>query len=305
MTISDTMNKVNDKKIGLGMLSWKGRLTLQNTLQSYQKAKLLDIFDDNVIYFNDISDDDINIANAYGFKYTGGKNVGIYLGMEGIIESLKDADYILFLQQDCPLCELDVDHIRNTIESSVKLLNDKKIDIMRLRSRSNVGEGFSDVFKYIRYYGVKEMYKKLDLSRDNLTKSDLQDSFIKKIRRFIRPKKAKKMIGRAVYVEQNPEKLFPKYISKIEDTYVVSSEVINFTEQPFIISTKLMRYIFDFVKNNPSNRTLKGFQVPEIILNSKWWRDQKFKIGVSEGIFTHQRYDDSFRKEHEHFNASM
>lgn len=44
----------------------------------------------------------------------------------------------------------------------------------------------------------------------------------------------------------------------------------------------------------------------EHALNSRWWRRRHFKIGFcDEGVFTHNRFDDSWRPEHAAFNAAI
>ena len=56
-----------------------------------------------------------------------------------------------------------------------------------------------------------------------------------------------------------------------------------------------MLELLDWAKAHPKRRTLNGFQVLEINLNSPWWRAQHFKVAVGEGLFTHARLDGGFR----------
>ena len=51
---------------------------------------------------------------------------------------------------------------------------------------------------------------------------------------------------------------------------------------------------------------LNGLPVPEIILNtSGYWRGKDIPLAVSEGIFEHARWDDSFRADNPHFNRKL
>ena len=93
-----------------------------------------------MIYFQDISRRDINIANHFGVDYTGGPNCGIADGMRNAAEHL-GTDYVLFLENDCPAI---VDHleIRRQIANAIDHLEKGQIDIMRLRSRIYATNGF-------------------------------------------------------------------------------------------------------------------------------------------------------------------
>ena len=265
-------------KISLAILSWKAHDTIRKTLNSYNKENLLSLFDESFIYFNQISEEDKQLAKEYNIDYKGNpENLGFSGGLKNMILEAKN-DYVLVLQNDCNLVE-NFEECKKQLDIALKLLQENKIDIMRLRHRFNVGEGFSDVYKYT----------------NNLLR------FL----RFFNFKTRRVMRGRSVYIEKHPELLFPEVIKKENDIFIVDSSVINFTEQSFLISKKFMLELFDYIEKHPKKRGLKGFQVPEIILNCKWWRKQHFKIGVGKGLFSHNRFDDSFRKTHQHYNKSL
>ena len=105
------------------------------------------------------------------------------------------------------------------------------------------------------------------------------------------------MIGRAPYAIPDADLRFPEFISREQDFLVVDSSVINFTDQPFLISRQLMLALLDWAKEHPKKRTLNGFQVMEINLNTSWWRRRHFKVAVGEGLFTHARLDGGFRRQ--------
>ena len=182
-------------------------------------------------------------------------------------------DYLLMLQNDCPLVA-DASFTRRYLAEATALIASGQADIVRCRSRAHPGQGFADGKKFARYYGA-----------------GLRPA----LRRLLRPLKARRVIGRAPYAIADAERRFPAYIERKGDFLIVDSSVINFTDQPFLISRPLMLRLLDWAKAHPKKRTLNGFQVMEINLNSRWWRAQHFKIAVGEGIFTHARLDGGFR----------
>ena len=100
------------------------------------------------------------------------------------------------------------------------------------------------------------------------------------------------MMGRGLYIEKWPERLFPKYIWKTGDgMYIVDSKVINWTNQSILTTKRFFLQMLDYADQHPRSRTVNGFQDMEKPLNCRWWRRQHFKIGVSDGLFTHQRLD--------------
>lgn len=286
--------------IGVGILSWKSHKTLEKSLLSYEKNNFKDFFDESKIIFQEISSDDISLAQKYGYDYVGtSTNKGIQAGHKLIYENLL-TDYILILENDNPLVE-SVIICEERLKQAIKYLENKEVDIVRLRHRWNFGEGFS-LEKYLSFYSINELNEKYSYKEINEEKFD----FIKKIKRFFRPDKAQRVAGYSLYFEKNPHKVFPEFIKKIEDDFFsVSSNIMPWTNQSVLISRKLYGELLDFAYNNPSSRTSNGFQDLEKPLNCKWWRNQNFRIGVSEGIFTHNRFDDSWRKTHHAFNKNI
>ncbi len=292
--------------VGLGLLSWKAHKTLTKTLDSYAKNKFNSLFDESLIYFSDISKEDKIIAKKYGFKAVGGKNKGIAVGTENLAKSLK-TDYILVVQNDNPIVE-NLTFAKKHLKNAIKLLEEKKADLVRIRHRWKVGEGFADVRKYLRFYPANQVDKNFIFSEHGVKKTDLQDSFRKKTRRFFRLFKSHQVKGRSIFIEKNPHKLFPDVIKKQGDFFIVDSSVINFSDQCFLTSKDFfLNVLMRFVNENPTRnsrnrRTNNGFTAPETSLNSRWWRSQHFKIAQGQGLLTHNRFDDSFRKKHHSYN---
>lgn len=284
--------------IGIGILSWKAHDTLVNSLQSYS-LDFLEFFDKRLIYFSDISDKDKAIAREYGWDFAGGPNEGIAGGMKRLAENL-DTDYVLLLQNDNPLIEDWLTATRH-VQRAVNMLSNGKADLARMRHRWQVGEGFADVTKYLKYFPLFRMDKQFDPDHHDEKKLNFRDSIEKKLLRLFRIPKAHRLKGRSVFIEKFPNDLFPKYIKREGQFFIIDSAVLDFTDQCLLISRDLWLNVFvPFIEANPaSTRSSNGFQAPELCINkSKWWRKSHFKILQGQGIFTHARYDGSFRPEH-------
>ena len=283
-------------KIGLGILSWRAHETIRKTLTNYNDTRLFELFDQSLIYFNDICDEDRKIAEEAGLSCEGGPNIGIFGGMKALAKHLSEMDYILFLQNDCPAAA-DHDPIKRELDIAVDLLQSGQADMIRMRHRWEVGEGF-DLHKYLRYFGVKKLHPDFNFEQTGIRQEELPETVNKKILRMMRPGKAKKLIGMSVYLETNPLLRFPAYIQKEGESFIIDSSVIPFTEQSFLIGKAFMNQLFDYVEENPRKRTLNGFQSMEIALNVDYWKKGGFKTGISTGAFTHNRFDGSFRENH-------
>ena len=91
--------------LGMGILSWKGGDTLKQSLNSYANANLFSLFDETVIFLPEQGDYETQIAKDFNLKIFGSdKNLGILGGFKALAQSMT-ADYILLLENDCPLIE--------------------------------------------------------------------------------------------------------------------------------------------------------------------------------------------------------
>ncbi len=91
--------------LSIGILSWKSHANLHNTLLSYRNFGLLDIVTDIKILFQEISHEDIKIANYFNIKYIGlENNIGIGQGFLKLCEHAEN-DNILLLENDWILIE--------------------------------------------------------------------------------------------------------------------------------------------------------------------------------------------------------
>lgn len=285
------------KTIGLGILSWNAHKTLKKSLDSYPDT-FLNSFDERVIYFSDISDTDKKIADDYGWDYAGDMNEGIAGGMKRLAENMT-SDYILLLQNDNPLIE-DSHFAINHIQKAVALMEDGQADLARMRHRWIMGEPSACVNKYLRYYPAKKVADEFIIDEHREHPDNFNDSFIKRLRRICRPIKAKRLTGRCIFIEDKPEDIYPKTISRNDEFLIIDSSVLHFSDQCLLISRDLWsNTLVPYVDANPSKkRRPNGFQAPEICINGPWWRNKNYKILQGKGLFGNHRIDGSYRPDH-------
>ena len=291
------------KTVGIGILSWKAHETLEASLESYRDNGFLDLFDQRMIYFSDLSNIDKQIAAKYEWSYSGGANEGIAGGMKRLAENM-DTDYILLLQNDNPIVE-NAEFAEQHIRKAVELMEENKVDLCRMRHRWKVGEGFADVSKYLKFFPAQDIDQSFISQEHGFKNVEYRDSIRKKILRVLRFRKTHKLKGRSIFIERKPNQIYPDNIRRDGDFFIVDSSILDFTDQCLLISKKMWLDVFiPFVEANPSSRAPNGFQAPEICINRGWWRKKHFKIAQGPGLFSHARQDGSFRVEH-HTNSKL
>jgi len=120
-------------QITIGYLSWKRHSILTQTLQSHKENGLLDLVKHRFIYFQEISDKDIDIANQYKCPYMGNsENVGILQAFISMVEHCT-TDYFIFCENDWYLME-DHNTTRDILEDTIALL-DTECDVVKLRHK--------------------------------------------------------------------------------------------------------------------------------------------------------------------------
>ena len=266
--------------ISAGMLSWKAPKTVANTIAQYQDfpARLAEF----KVFFQQISDSDKAVATAANLPYIGREdNVGIQGGIKWVVESLT-SEYVIFLENDFNLC-VSVDEAVKELQKSLDWLKSGKVDMVRLRSRFNPGVPCGDPDKYF------EMYRPVEI--DPRYQLEYRPGKGNKLLQWIRPGKAGRIAARGAYVEKNPELVFPKIFTRDEVGLITSSKYLNWTNNPTLIRRDLFLQIIARAEAHPSSRTVGGMQDLEKPLNSLWWRAQDYKIGLIDGIFTHNRLD--------------
>ncbi len=261
--------------IGLGILAWRGSKSLEIALKSYAENNFFSLFDDAMIFLPDPDEQVQNVARQYPLRIeTHKQNLGILGGMEEIAKRIA-TDYIFFTENDNPLLENKREAKRQIIKA-LQLLASKQAIKARMRHTKKPGEKFDILGKYKRYYPNP-------------------DTPAAKIRRILRPGKALRLSGTAIYAEQNPDKKFPKTIKNAGDGfYLVDCKTMAWTNQSIIIDREFfLDTIIPYCKSVPFGRNINGFRSIEIELNrSKFWINSGWKIACGCGLLGHERAGD-------------
>ena len=233
--------------VSIGILSWNNVNTLRNTLKSYKKNGLLDLSEDIVILFQEITEADKAIAEEFKVKYIGlSDNVGIGNGIKLLAENAA-YDQILFLENDWELVEkkeITFDRLKSGL-----LKIQTGFDVVRFRSRKNPGHPL---------FSIAHKGKELDYYDDwhQCTSPHLLESL-----HWL-----------------DPAEKFPDKIQKEGDEFVTTSRWANWTNNPFLINKHfLLDTILPFAGESVSFE--KNI--------ASWWVKQNFKIAQGEGLFTH------------------
>ncbi len=258
--------------LGLGILSWRGAASLDHALESYQREDFFSLFDDALAFLPDPDEDVLKVTEKYPLRIeTSPENKGIRAGMEEIASRLK-TEYIFFTENDNPLLE-SRDEARRQIEKALELLATDQAIMARMRHVREPGEAFNTLAKYRRYFPEP-------------------DTLAARTRRLLRPLKARRLCGTAIYASSDPAARFPQYIQGAGDGfYLVSTKVLPWTNQSIIIKRDFfVETILPFAKSGPERAGNNGFPNLEIELNrSRFWRNSGWQIACGPGLLTHRR----------------
>ncbi len=120
----------------IAVLSWGAHETLLNTLGSYRKHGLDQLDAERVIFFQEYSKRDREVASAFGYKSFGSpENIGIAEAYK-LLVSYASGDLFLFLENDWEL----IQNPKEQIYDAAYLLEQGVIDVARLRSTVRPGE---------------------------------------------------------------------------------------------------------------------------------------------------------------------
>lgn len=233
--------------ISIGILSWHSGQVLVDTLTTYHNNGLFDMVNDVTILFQEVNQQDIEIASHFGLDFIGlQKNIGIGQAFIRLTENAKE-DYVLVLEHDWNLIE-NRETTYKTLSQSVSAI-ELGLDVVRLRHRKNPGNP---------HFSFRHKGKELTYYDDEIgcTSPHLLDSLH--------------------WCEPNVE--FPEYIQKIGDMFYTTSRYGNWTNNPCLYKKE---FYLDTVKPFAG----EGIALEGNI--SKWWAQQEYKVGHNEGLFVH------------------
>ena len=276
---------VSMASLGLGILSWRGRNSLRQSLRSYASSPFLDLFDEVKIVFQECEEADKALAAEFGVPCKGyADNQGILGGIERVVDCLS-TDYLLLMEEDWQLVE-SMEQARQQLQRAMDDLIAGRVDAYCLRhrwQRDNISE--KAINQYRRYYAVREspLYRR--------------SSYLKRcvagVKRRLHPIKARRIRGRAVYVEAHPQQIFSGLISRQDNgNYIIDSQALDWTNNNVLVGRDFMKKkILGFYAYRDKIRN--GFGTIEHPIacdceRCRWWQQSHFKIGISEpGLFSH------------------
>jgi len=233
--------------ISIGILAWKSGQTLVNSLTTYFERNFLHQVNDVCILFQEVSEQDKQIANHFGIPYIGlQENIGIGQGFIRLTEQAQ-TDNVLVLEHDWKLIENKQTTI-DRLKSGIEML-DKGYSCIRYRHRSEPGNPH---FSF-RYKGKELDYYDKEIE---CTSPHLLDSVH----------------------WTDPAEEFPQYIGKDGEYFTTTSRYGNWTNNPCL-------YKKDFYLETVKPFAGSGISLEGNI--SKWWAQQTYKVAHGEGLFKH------------------
>jgi PHD/YefM family antitoxin component YafN of YafNO toxin-antitoxin module len=233
--------------ISIGILSWHSGQVLVDTLTTYHNNGLFDMVNDVTILFQEVTEQDIQIATHFGLDFIGlQKNIGIGQAFIRLTENAQ-SECVLVLEHDWNLIE-DKETTYKTLSQSISAI-EMGMDVVRLRHRVNPGNP---------HFSFRHKGKELTYYDDEIgcTSPHLLDSIH--------------------WCDSDIE--FPEQIQKIGDMFYTTSRYGNWTNNPCLYKKQ---FYLDTVKPFAG----EGIALEGNI--SKWWAQQEYKVGHNEGLFNH------------------
>jgi hypothetical protein len=236
--------------ISIGILAWHSNQTLIDTLFSYYQNGLFEIINDITILFQEVTDDDKQIADHFSLPYIGlNENIGIGKAFIQLAQN-SQTDNILLLEHDWLLIE-DKETTYNRLKSGLELIN-KEFHIVKYRHRQQPGY---PLYSQKPYQGNELNHYDESIG---LVSPHLLDS---------------------IHWLSNPDELFPDKIQKTGEYFTTTSRWGNWTNNPCLYKKDFyLQTVNGFINNQDL------LLEPSI---SKWWAHQNFKVAQGEGLFKH------------------
>lgn len=139
------------EKFSIGILTWKSYDTLRNTLESYRNNGLLQLTDDIILFAQEATTQDVDIAAEFGITtvIAKSKNVGIGPAFNEMFDRAQ-YDKVMILENDWVLIE-DKLTTEKVIKQTVEVLGDI-VHFARLRHVKQPGDPL-----YTRQFAGREM----------------------------------------------------------------------------------------------------------------------------------------------------
>lgn len=237
------------------ILSMGSPATLHQTLTSYKDNGLLSLTDDVAVYFQNISDTDLAIAEEFSISkvYGDDRNIGIGAAFTKLVEQAK-YEHILLLENDWQAVE-NTATIQHQLEEGLILLKVGAANVIKYRSRFNYG----DPLYTLQFKG--------------------------------RERHCPEHMGEAIHWLEKPNEVYPDVFDTVDwsinptlkdEWYVMTSRHVSHTNNPCLHSR-------EFYLQHISPFSGGGIDLEGNIL--KYWQSSDFKVAHGWGIFKHDRID--------------
>ena len=240
-------NTTTKLPISIGILAWHSGQVLVDTLTTYYQNGLLDMVNDVTILFQEVTEQDYQIASHFGINCIGlQQNIGIGKAFKRLTENAQ-SENVLILEHDWNLIE-NKETTYERLESGLELLSGS-VDVVRYRHRRIPGRphfSFQYKGKELTYYD----------DWHEVTSPHLLDSVH----------------------WCNPKKKFPEQIGQFGEYFLTSSRYGNWTNNPCL-------YKKDFYLNVIEPFMGEGIDLERKI--AYWWPRQNFGVAHGEGLFKH------------------
>lgn len=134
------------KKFTIGYLSWKKHTIINKTLESHRKNGLFDIIpkENRIIFFQELGNTEIDIADKYECNYIGDKNnIGILKAFINLVEACQ-TEYFIFCENDFILLDNTNEYsIIKSFEDIEEILEENYTAQIKLSNLKNPGYLYS------------------------------------------------------------------------------------------------------------------------------------------------------------------
>jgi len=233
--------------ISIGILSWHSGQVLVDTLTTYHNNGLFDMVNDVTILFQEVTEQDIQIATHFGLDFIGlQKNIGIGQAFIRLTENAQ-TDNVLVLEHDWNLIE-NGQTTYERLQSGLELLGGS-VDVVRYRHRKHPGTP---------HFSFQYQGRELDYYDNEIecTSPHLLDSVH----------------------WCDPYKSFPEQIGQFGEYFLTSSRYGNWTNNPCLYKKQ---FYLDVVRPFAGEGTGLEGNI------SKWWAQQNYGVAHGEGLFKH------------------
>jgi hypothetical protein len=234
--------------ISIGILAWHSGQVLVDTLTTYHQNGLFDIANDVTILFQEVTEQDIQIATHFKLDFIGFQNnIGIGKAFLRLTENAQ-TDNVLILEHDWNLIE-NSETTYDRLQYGIYLLDECPINAVRYRHREQPGNPH---FSF-RHRGSELTYYDDEIG---CTSPHLLDSLH--------------------WLDPSVE--FPDKIKKLGQHFTTTSRWGNWTNNPTM-------YKRDFYLETVRQFAGDGIALEGNI--SKWWAQQEYGVAHGEGLFKH------------------